>query len=697
MKVTKRINVEVLSKKFVPTINAVQYDTGLQIVMSIKDFDIPEGTTAKVFFEKPSGKFVYQKGTISGNDITIDVENQSLAEYGFVYYQVRLINVEDIITTFSGKIDVEKSLADSSATSSETIVPAFDAVVQNAVTEIESARDSAIQFIGNGLDATLTTEGKAADAAATGKAIDELKGDLEAERNARIEDDTDHSTRLQKVEVASSVNRYEIDNLKAKAEGKLYRTETVEAETYTVDVPSSVAPYAEVQRIGGKSVVWNQLVDPISQTVNGVTVTASIGTWTLSGTATSSGGRLTTISSSFINMTSGHKYAIMLSKNISIDILLSDKNSNNVVTGINSSTIFTPNSSYVTILGLNLVQGTTYSGTIKINIFDLTQMFGAGNEPTLEECVKIFSADYYPYDAGTIKSFPVRTVRSVGKNLLNPSKLRDGDYNGTNKTIRVSVDVGNRVYVNKGTKVSLSFIETPVVKRIWLILTDSSNKAVEELFLNSTENRTATTTKDGYLTPIFGGTNIDGGWGLITVNDVIEANPQIEIGEITSYSPYKESTLDLSSVTSELKSAGSVHDEWDNGKKIIRLAEYDFGFFTWTYDSTYNFWYSNKALPNQKDGTYIFCETVPFERMELTGSNLGTAINGTANVWVRNGSSTNPPTGKVIYQIATPTEETIPEISNFIQVEGGGTLTFESDDVVHMPVPSTDRFVVDLS
>ena len=178
MKVTKRINVEVLSKKFVQTINAVQYDTGLQIAMSVKDFDIPAGTTAKVFFKKPSGKFVYQNGTISGNDITIDVENQSLAEYGFVYYQVRLINGEDIITTFSGKIDVEKSLADSSATSSETIVPAFDAAVQNAVTEIESARDSAIQFIGNGLDSTLTTEGKAADAAATGKAVDDLKGDL---------------------------------------------------------------------------------------------------------------------------------------------------------------------------------------------------------------------------------------------------------------------------------------------------------------------------------------------------------------------------------------------------------------------------------------------------------------------------------------------------------------------------------------
>ena len=61
--------------------------------------------------------------------------------------------------------------------------------------------------------------------------IGSVRTDLDAEKNARIEADTALST---KIEVASSINRYEIENLKAKAEGKLYRTETVEAEAYTV-------------------------------------------------------------------------------------------------------------------------------------------------------------------------------------------------------------------------------------------------------------------------------------------------------------------------------------------------------------------------------------------------------------------------------------------------------------------------------
>lgn len=178
MKATKRINVEVLRKKLLPKIDAVQYDTGLQIILIVRDFTIPDGTTAKAFFKKPSGKFVYQDCTISGNEITIDVHNQALTEYGYTCYQVRLTNGSDIITTFKGIIEVEKSLADNSATPSETVVPAFDAAVQDAVTEIEEARDSAITYIGNGLDNTLKVEGKAADAAAAGKAIDELKGDF---------------------------------------------------------------------------------------------------------------------------------------------------------------------------------------------------------------------------------------------------------------------------------------------------------------------------------------------------------------------------------------------------------------------------------------------------------------------------------------------------------------------------------------
>ena len=43
---------------------------------------------------------------------------------------------------------------------------------------VNSAGQKAIENIGNGIDDTLKVKGKAADAAATGKAVEELKGDL---------------------------------------------------------------------------------------------------------------------------------------------------------------------------------------------------------------------------------------------------------------------------------------------------------------------------------------------------------------------------------------------------------------------------------------------------------------------------------------------------------------------------------------
>ena len=49
--------------------------------------------------------------------------------------------------------------------------------------------------------------------------------------------------------------------------------------------------------------------------------------------------------------------------------------------------------------------------TMRMNIFDLTQMFGVGNEPsTPEEFEAMFPADYYPYNAGELMSAPVNEV-----------------------------------------------------------------------------------------------------------------------------------------------------------------------------------------------------------------------------------------------------------------------------------------------
>ena len=60
------------------------------------------------------------------------------------------------------------------------------------------------------------------------------------------------------------------------------------------------------------------------------------------------------------------------------------------------------------------------AGTYKftLQLFDLTAMFGAGNEPvSVEEFEKMFPADYYPYNAGEIVSAGTESVVEQGKNL----------------------------------------------------------------------------------------------------------------------------------------------------------------------------------------------------------------------------------------------------------------------------------------
>lgn len=149
MKIQKIIQVYLMNKRFTKPIDVTQYDTGIQLVFEIMDYDIPSGTSAIMYVQKPSGKFVYQttKITVSGNTVTIDLENQALTESGKVGYQVSLVNGSDTITTFTGLMEVDKSLKDSGATESKTVVSAFDNLTAEEIAKITSATNAQISRV----------------------------------------------------------------------------------------------------------------------------------------------------------------------------------------------------------------------------------------------------------------------------------------------------------------------------------------------------------------------------------------------------------------------------------------------------------------------------------------------------------------------------------------------------------------------
>lgn len=54
-----------------------------------------------------------------------------------------------------------------------------------------------------------------------------------------------------------------------------------------------------------------------------------------------------------------------------------------------------------------------------VALYDLTMMFGEGNEPTEEEFFKLFPNHYYPYNTGELMSLNTQSIKTVGFNQLN--------------------------------------------------------------------------------------------------------------------------------------------------------------------------------------------------------------------------------------------------------------------------------------
>lgn len=149
MKVQRNIDIYLLKNRMSRPIELVQYDTGVQLVLNVKVYAIPTGTTATMYIQKPSGKFVYQESgiVVATNSITIDLENQAVTEHGKVSYQVTLKNGTDEITTFTGLLDVQKSLKDFGATESKTVIRAFDEAITERIAKFQTEAEKIAQAV----------------------------------------------------------------------------------------------------------------------------------------------------------------------------------------------------------------------------------------------------------------------------------------------------------------------------------------------------------------------------------------------------------------------------------------------------------------------------------------------------------------------------------------------------------------------
>ena len=191
---------------------------------------------------------------------------------------------------------------------------------------------------------------------------------------------------------------------------------------YAATLPNHLIKWKGIKKIGGKTVVMNQLYDGsgTSSTVSDVVCTCNNdGTWTLNGTASADGTK-TLVSG--LTLKANHYYMIQgCPSGGSADTFYLYMNglSNNdwdIGNGIVAQRANSDTGGAT--LRIIFKSGVVFDNLVfKPQYIDLTKMFGVGNEPTtLEDAKAILSADFYAHNAGTLLSAGVTSVVSKDSN-----------------------------------------------------------------------------------------------------------------------------------------------------------------------------------------------------------------------------------------------------------------------------------------
>lgn len=245
-----------------------------------------------------------------------------------------------------------------------------------------------------------------ANAAALQTEVDRLRGECDnlAEENRKQENRISALLKLNK--------------------GQTYDILPEEGESANRTAPSG-AKYVSVDKVGGKSIVWNQLYDktkPLEGENNGITFTRQE-----DGTIVAAGknidGKLS-YSYSKIKVIANHVY---LSKSIRLgdvgkSYLAGTTIGNNQYDRGNGAIATATQTGQASFVVQMFEKGAEAKNeVVRPRVFDLTLMFGAGNEPTAEQFNAMFPAESYPYNPGEIISGTTANVELEGKNLWDDS------------------------------------------------------------------------------------------------------------------------------------------------------------------------------------------------------------------------------------------------------------------------------------
>ena len=133
--------VNIKAAKYEPPvlIHYVQGSTEIPLEFNITDYEIPSGSTARIYLKRPDGTESYNDCTISGNVITYKPTAQFFSVAGICTGQLQIMIGDDFLVTFPLLFDVAENIIDDSAIESSNEYGALESLLQEAQENIPAA------------------------------------------------------------------------------------------------------------------------------------------------------------------------------------------------------------------------------------------------------------------------------------------------------------------------------------------------------------------------------------------------------------------------------------------------------------------------------------------------------------------------------------------------------------------------------
>lgn len=551
----------------------------------------------------------------------------------------------------------------------------------------------------------------------------------QAEASAEDAEDTaetiaDHILQIDRNKGVSSKNAKEIANIKKLLSGTLYDYEVDDDVAYTKTVPSGAMPYAALTKLGGRTIVWNQKcgVSYSGTTKNGITFTNNgDGSWTINGTATASGN---VYFYQVYNMVGGHKYLVKGCP--------AGGSGSTYYLGFNGGNTDVGNG------GITTASGNTTTGNFRFNFrtgdsfdnvtvypqwFDLTLMFGEGNEPTLAQFKEMFPAQYYPYNTGTLLSAGATEVQSISNFNLWDEEWEIGQYStSTGEKTTSALRLRNKNIIRVSPSQTYYFYGKSELRYAsWIMIIEyGENGSFIRTNNLYTANRTFTVTENTHFINFY----TSDGWGG---DDYVKGSYCISLSsaENGTYKPYEYPKFSIPAAVQAIEGYGwstrSTYNYIDFERKLfvkrvakvtltsadVPAADSDYiGTYTdgdgvqyvWIRNLKYSSGYS---FANRRSGGYSAITkafVAIINNSSLISSQYRTYFVGIAS---RDALLTAIGDGlDMYYELRYPVETDISQYlsDNDINVSGGGTLTFlnSNGDNYKIPVPSEIEYMIDI-